>query len=269
MSDTPSDKPSHDPSPEKLPPDNIDDVLSQASSLADDLANEVGTSDNEAVLSEDDVAFLANSASDSDTVDAQLDQIEQRLAETESELTETSEENEPTTEEMDYKAAAASFGDLSASSPDFTSEEPDSEEPTPEKAEPPRGETIQLCKRAPKEPADTEQQADHAAPTGIDISDQDLGDLSGDASVPSLDDSAVPSLEPDEPNKSEATSSTTSAPVAKPTIVTAAANALCTGLEVVDVPFRPVGEKVRNLLGWLALAILFAAFLVFVLSFFQ
>gem|GEM_PF-5219558 len=178
---------------------------------------------------------------------------------------------------MDYKSAATAFGDASAGSAEPEGAKPETAAPeTPVQpsaldqppsmgGKPPGGKVVQLGRRKPEQPAAAAEAADPIESPGIEFSEEDFSAVSDGASCPTLDDPAdsgrkpARSLEP--PVALIANEDATPLP--------ASVGAVCAALEIIDRPFRRIGWKPRRLIGWLALATLFAAFAVFVLSFFQ
>ncbi|MCP4590788.1 MAG: hypothetical protein GY842_08585 [bacterium] len=164
-------------------------------------------------------------------------------------LVETASAGETSGGPMDYKSAAESLGGAPPA-------------PTEPSEKSPRA-PIELGKKRPvAEPgadasnAVTQTQAP-AAEFGIEFSEEDLGDLGG---CPSFDEPAsVEGMPVEEPPES--------APAVAPSgRLAAVSNASCTILEMVDRPFGLISMRVRRVLGWVALAVLFAAVCVLVMS---
>ena len=261
MTQNPSDKPSNDPAPGAMPGGDIDEILAQASGLADELAGEVGVS-RPAPSAEENVASPDVSRPESEAIDAQLDQIERSLSQTESEVAGTGGRDKPAGGELDYKAAAAAFGDASGDPTEPETAEPSSlDQPPSAGGKSPGGKVIQLGKRKSDKPP----ASDTIDSPGIELSEQDLNALSDGGSCPTLDDS--PDCGP-KPTRSQKPSATPTADE-EAMYLPASVGAVCATLDILDRPFHRLGWRPRRLVGWLALAILFAAFVVFVLSFFQ
>ena len=300
MPDNPTGKPANEPTPDALPDGDIDSALSELSSLADSLADEVGPSDAQETQSAEDAVSPSSHSADADAIDAKLDQIEQSLAETRSQVTGTDSANvleveqpageEPAVEEpfvdeaMDYRAAAAALGDTLSVS---TEPEPGADEP-PQSAdagpapEPPAsphkkqtgGKVVQLGKREAKPPAEAKDGVETSP--GYDLADENLADAPGNENLPSLDDTGdaadsveAPSQRGDGLPSARAKVRAPSAPGRGSVLPEPAVSALGAVLDVMDLPFRRAGDRIRQVIGWLALAILFAAIVVFALSFLQ
>ena len=271
MTQNPSDKPSNEPAPGAMPGGDIDEILSQASSLASELGEEVGAPEG-ASSAEEDVASPEGGGLESEAIDTQLEQIEQSLSQTESEVAGTGGGDEPAGEAMDYKSAAAAFGDASVGSAEPETAAPETpvqpsalDQPPSMGGRPPGGKVVQLGKRKPEQPAPAAEAADSTESPGIEFSEEDFSAVSDGASCPTLDDPA------DSGRKPARSLERPAAPIANEdaTPLPASVGAVCAALGIIDRPFRRIGWKPRRLIGWLALATLFAAFAVFVLSFFQ
>ncbi len=270
MPDNPTDKPSNESARDASPAGDIDDILSQASSLADELAEQVGVPDDHASLSQDDAAVLP----DGDAIDAQLAQVEQQLAETQSEVADLPETKQPEAAPMDYKAAAAALGDTLADSPEpevaesvaDSSQTPPTksatESPAPPDATPPNEAAAQLGRRESDASAEGKDAGDAVASTAYELNPEDLAD---GEDLPTFDDAPEASPVPKQPDGG----TPTSPPAQGGAMATNALGAICMALEVIDAPFQRVGEMPRRVIGWVGLALLFAAFLIFVLTFFQ
>jgi len=285
VTDKPSDKPSQEPTPDALPSGDIDDLLSEATNLADDLAQDVGASDDATPQPEQNAPSPEGDLQDDNTIDAQLEQIEEHLAQTESELADNSDPGESAAEGLDYKADAAAFGDMPTDSPQPQSAEPESAEPEVDKADsdtpaaeesspespappaesPSGAKVIQLGKRASPKPPQTEETAECDRSPGCELTEEEIASFSQDDNCPSLDDIG----EPDKGDKGDSPAKQRPTAQGKGSHATPSKvnDALCTVLGTIDTPFRIVGEKPRMLIGWLALAILFGALVVFALSF--
>lgn len=180
------------------------------------------------------------------------------------------ETKEPEAAPTDYKAAAAALGDTLADSPEpevaesvadapqTPPTESTTEGPAPPDVTPPSEDAAQLGKRESDASAEGKDAGDAVASTAYELSPDDLADGEG---FPSFED--VPA-----PEQSDG-GTPTSPPAQEGARETNAVGAICMALEVIDAPFQRVREMPRRVIGWSALALLFAAFLIFVLSFFQ
>ncbi len=258
----------------------LDDVLAQASSLADDLAEEVGLAEKSDQQGEPHEP--PDGAAD---LDAELSELEQLVADASSEVNEEAEsadETAPSAEESTPRSEKPPI-------PDFMEEFTRPQEPAD--AEPAATKTP--ASTAPPDPATTsetkEQDADASGTTlsakpGV-VGTGMIGVVGAPLSTPPTDDRATEGTEASDtaaPTEEDDTPETASyVSVVARLVHTVKQSAgrfstmgltLCNRalglLEVVDRPFARLGEPVRRVIGWIAIATVGTAVIVYMISLF-
>jgi hypothetical protein len=267
MTDEPPQDQAPDPpdgvDPNALREDELDALLAEASSLASEISEEVGEVELRGTPGE--VSRPANASGDpSNNLDAQLAELEQ-LAET------AGSEIGADTDELNGRAPE----------PDSVSQ--------PEPASPPESETgdevpsfMEEFTR-PEEPQAAETPV--AGPPNMPasnapgvVSSKTIGIISSTPRAPSLDDRPAGPVEtfdeedtePEEP-PAEADSVARVNPVRRaaaclPLAALAACERSATLLEAIDKPFGGIGENLRRILGWVAVATFATSLIVLLLS---
>jgi hypothetical protein len=264
-----------------MPDGNVDDALTKASELAGDLAEDVGASADAADRPGGDPAPLSRAEADGLGLDDQLEQVEQHLARAREEVSDQPDASASldSSEPMDFRAAAAALADdvtppagtetqtpdapVDGAAPESVGDGGDRE---PSGIQTRTGTVVRLGKRQPPPPqpkpddetaqvsegaGDTEKPGDDGGPVfgGADVG----GAVAQDLGPPE----AVNGSSSDEPGSS-------GSPRAA-----AALDMFCKALEFMDAPFQRLGPRPRQVIGWVALAMIFAAFLVVMLSVFE
>jgi hypothetical protein len=262
MPDDAPNPPSSEPTPDAFPPGDLDETLANLSTLAGDLAEQVGVSERPPGQAVDVVASAEGGGpAVGDAIDAQLAALEQRLVETQTTISDVpSTEAAAETTGTPAPEVTASAAESVPAESNVTVRSVEQSSPAPAAG----GKVIQLGKR--KTPAPAAAPQPEAAPSsGYDISMEDFADGDSGGSGSSLDEpteAAAPAPSPPADFAAAAAEAVAQAqPMPGPVVRLAV-----TTLEAIDLPFRWLSDKPRRIIGWLALATLFAALCIFVTS---